>query len=424
MVQRFIRRSGEFELNTQTRNGQAAPSLAATSNGGFIAVWSDGSGIGGDLFDTGIKGQRFDSAGNKIGAEFLVNTTTRQIQNASHVTVLSSGKFVVTWTDLQVVDNGVISDIRGRLFNADGTPAGNEFVVNTAPSKSGGSDVVALSGGGFVVTWADGSQQGGDANGQAIHGQVFSAAGARVGAEFVANTTTAGSQVAPTIGALASGGFVISWGDSSQTGGDTSLSAIRLQMFSALGAKVGTEKLVNTVTDQAQTLPSITTLKSGGFAVFWTDASKLADTSGTGIKGQLYDSAGAKVGGEFLVNTVTDGDQRRARASGLPDGGFIVTWESSTASASGVDIKAQIFDATGKKVGTEFFVESSTIGNQSGQHVVTLSSGDIVLAWGDSVQTGADSSSSAIRARIIGAGSAVPSDIALSNALVSETSAA
>ena len=56
-------------------------------------------------------------------------------------------------------------------------------------------------------------------------------------------------------------------------------------------------------------IPSTTALDNGGFAIAWTKYDSAQDGSGQAVKAQLYDAAGARVGTEFLVNTATAGNQ-------------------------------------------------------------------------------------------------------------------
>lgn len=109
---------------------------------------------------------------------------------------------------------------------------------------------------------------------------------AKAGGEFLVNTTTPNNQDQPTVTSLASGGFVVSWADLSGQGGDASGNGIKAQIFDAAGAKVGAEFLVNTATLSSQSEPTITSLALGGFVVSWTDES--GDASGRGIKAQLF----------------------------------------------------------------------------------------------------------------------------------------
>lgn len=64
-----------------------------------------------------------------------------------------------------------------------------------------------------------------------------------------------------------------------------------------------------------------------------------------------------RVGSEFLVNTETAGLQYNSTITGLADGGFVVTWmdvSGTLGDSDGSSIKAQVFDASGAKQGSEF----------------------------------------------------------------------
>jgi len=178
-----------------------------------------------------------------------------------------------------------------------------------------------------VSTWTDASQSGGDTSGAAIRAQAFNSDGSKLGAEFVLNPTTAGDQSQSVVTALTSGQFVAAWTDTSQSGGDTSGNAIRAQIFNLNGSKSGAEILLNTTTLRDQFNPAIAALANGDFVVAWTDNSQTGgDTSGTAIRAQLFNPDGSMAGGEFVVNTLTIGDQNQPAVTGLPDGRFVVGW--------------------------------------------------------------------------------------------------
>ncbi len=145
---------GEFLVNTTTANNQQSSEITALASGGFVVVWEDSSGQGGDASLGGIKAQIFNSAGSKVGSEFLVNTFTQNGQSHPVITALTNGGFVVTWDD-QSLQGGDASpnSIKAQIFNATGGKIGGEFLVSTGGTDS---DITALSNGGFVVTWADG----------------------------------------------------------------------------------------------------------------------------------------------------------------------------------------------------------------------------------------------------------------------------
>jgi hypothetical protein len=422
MVQLYARAGDEFLVNSQTSGAQTAATIEALPNGGFIAIWQDPSGVGGDSDSNAVKGQIFDASGHPVGSEFLVNTVTAGAQFEAQVAALTSGRFLVTWTDSTGSGgDGSGSSIKAQLFAADGSKIGGEFLVNTATAMIQQTPAVTeLSNGGFVITWGD-FNSASDGSGSSIKAQVYDANAARVGAEMLVNTTTFGGQSNPAVTSLAAGGFAISWVDGSGTQAE-----IRMQTFSAAGAKLGAEQLVNTTSLGAQNQPSMASLDGGGFIVTWTDMRTVGSSAVYGeVKAQIYDASGARVGGEFQVNTNTDGGQTRPQVAGLPGGGFIVTWIHAPLSGldtSDAEVSAQIFDATGARVGSEFIVNATTQARQSLPDVAVLASGDIVVSWTDSSGTGGDASLTAIRAQRITLSQAGPTDIAASNLTVSETS--
>ncbi|HET9717348.1 MAG TPA: cadherin domain-containing protein [Pseudolabrys sp.] len=316
----------ELTVNTQTLGDQDGRAIAALAGGGFVITWTDPNGDGSS---NSVKGQRFDAEGNRVGDEFLVNTTTIGSQKEPSVTRLMTGPavggFVVTWSD----DSGTGSDpnaVRAQIFNADGTKFGGEFFVNSqTASLQSASFVTTLANGNFVVTWLDFSGLGGDASGDGIKAQIFDSAGGKIGSEFLVNTATAGGQSQPSITALANGDFVVVWTDPSGVGGDASVSAIKAQVFSADGVRLGGEFLVNTITNSEQKDPTVTALGPNGFVVAWTDSNFANGVSG-GVQGQIFTLLSTNEDTALPLNiaaavTDIDGSESLAVAvSGIPVG--------------------------------------------------------------------------------------------------------
>lgn len=389
----------EFLVNTQTAGNQDSPTITSLTGGGFVVSWSDSSGTLGDASASSIKAQVFDAAGAKVGSEFLVNTQTGSDQYVPTITGLANGGFVVTWSD----NSGTLGDadggsVKAQVFNAAGAKFGNEFLVNT---QTAGvqyySTITGLANGGFVVTWSS------DIGGGRVAAQVFDAAGAKLGSEFRVDTQTTSNQQFPTITGLSNGGFVVTWQDSSGTLGDASATSIKAQVFDADGAKLGGEFLVNTQTAGDQIVPTITGLTNGGFVVTWTDYSgTLGDASNASCKGQLFNAAGVKQGGEFLINTQTANSQLVSTVAELANGGFVVTWSDLSGTlgdASNYGVKAQVFGATGLKVGSEFLVNTQTQSDQYSSEITGLANGGFVITWTDTDISG-DGSGYSIKAQI------------------------
>ena len=116
------------------------------------------------------------------------------------------------------------------------TPLGGEFLVNS--SITGDQlfpAVTALAGGGYVVCWTDTSGVGGDSSGYAIKAQLIGSDGTPIGAEFLVNTNTLNNQLVAQVAALDTGGFAITWMDNSQAGADANGYGVVMRVYGADG---------------------------------------------------------------------------------------------------------------------------------------------------------------------------------------------
>ena len=73
--------------------------MTELSNGNIVVAWKDESEENGDTSDYSVKAQVLDANGNRIGGEFLVNTSTAGGQQMPSIAALANGSFIVTWTD-------------------------------------------------------------------------------------------------------------------------------------------------------------------------------------------------------------------------------------------------------------------------------------------------------------------------------------
>jgi|GEM_PF-974921 len=372
-------------VRSSNSDDQAQPSITALNSGGYAVTWTDYSGSLVDVSGSGIKLRIYDENGTATSGEILVNTTLLGSQVEPVITTLTNGNLLVTWTDPTILLLG--DNIHGQLFTAAGVAVGGEFIangglLNQLLGQQHESAVTALAGGGFVVSWTDGS-----GNSSSIDAQVFTAGGTKVGDQFQVNTQTANAQQDSAITALANGGFVVTWEDSSHTLGEGGSDgfAVHAQIYDASGTQVGGEFRVNSTIAGNQLDSSVTTLSNGNFVVTWSDASASGgDTSGTAIRGQIYTAAGVAVGGEFLVNTEPFGAQTRPAIADLGDGGFIVVFEDASGAfgdVSGTAIVAQAFDAAGNKVGDDIRINTGTTSSQLHPTVAVQADGSIVVSW-------------------------------------------
>ncbi|MEC7256753.1 MAG: hypothetical protein VXW58_02945, partial [Pseudomonadota bacterium] len=185
-------------------------------------------------------------------------------------------------------------------------------------------------------------------------------------------------QAAQDVAGLGTGQFVQVWQEYS--GDLTNKADVKMQVFTKTGAAVGAAVTVNTLTTGDQFAPKVAALKDGGFVVTWW-GSLNADGSSWGVFAQRFDDAGAKLGGEFQVNTTTYSQQWTPEVIGLADGGFLVAWQSFDQDGSGEAIVGQRFAANGSMLGDEFIINSSTTAAQWNAGLAGNASGDVVVTW-------------------------------------------
>ena len=313
-----IRRGGEFQVNRFTAKAQSNPSVASDPAGNFVVVWESNSNYEeGRSF--GLFGQRYDSAGHRLGSEFRVDTNTQAYPELPDVASDASGNFVVVWQTKYGAEN-----IFGQRYDSDGNRQGSEFQVNTyTTSRQDHPSVASDASGDFVVVWEGGGSQDGDSWG--VFGQRYDSSGNAIGGEFQVNTYTTNSQARPSVSSDASGNFVVVWESYGSQDGD--IWGIFAQRYDIDGNPLGGEFQVNTYTSASQIGPEVASGPDGNLVVTWEGNDQ--DGDDWGVFGQQFDSAGERIGGEFQVNTYTTGNQRDASVAWETSGNFIVTWESS-----------------------------------------------------------------------------------------------
>ena len=138
------------------------------------------------------------------------------------------------------------------------------------------------------------------------------------------------------------------------------------QRFDVDGNATGDMFRANTTIAGQQALQNITSLADGGFIVSWSSYGQ--DGSGYGVYAQRYGADGSAMGTEFRINSTVTGDQSGSSLASLSDGGFVASWVMSDGNGSG--IYAQRFNASGQKVGSEFLVNSYTTSDQNDPQIV------------------------------------------------------
>jgi len=197
-----------FQVNTTWQNSQQTPIVAMNGTGDFAVAWYDALSVdNGDVF-----AQLFDSAGNKVGNEILVNSTTAGTQMQQKVSINDNREFIVVWTSNDSDGHGIYA----QRFDSSASPVGGEFQVNqTETLNQRVAGVTLFNDGAFVIAWTD------EANGWDVWFQRFDSSGNRAGTETLAHPANADLQITPHIsGNKISKRFIITWqiNDSSNWG--------------------------------------------------------------------------------------------------------------------------------------------------------------------------------------------------------------
>ncbi len=312
---------------------------------------------------------------NEIGAEFVVNNQRDGDAFYQDVATLSDGRFVVVWRSSDDGD-GSGSNIRGRLFSGDGSPLGDDFIINSSTLYSQEYPAVtALRDGGFAVAWS--SSDGGDNSGFGIRARFFDNEGVPISDDFIANSDFAGDQSFPDIIQLSTGDVLLAWANNSGDG-----ASAEGRLFDTAGQALGTEvELLSS--SRYLPHPKLAALDNGGFAV--------SDYSGNVA---LYDGAAS----QLHTLRLSGPSLREVTLGTLADGRLIATWGINDA-IDGQDFRVvgRLINTDGTFAGDEFQLNSTGVGSQIRPEIVALDNGGFVAVWLSSDED--DQSGHIVRAR-------------------------
>jgi hypothetical protein len=195
---------GEFRVNQTTPFNQRLPALASLSDGRFVVTWVSEQQRFENSVD--IYGQLYSAAGVAVGSEFLINTTTN-ITGHPSVAGSSDGGFLVAWSERDSINRSNNWDVIARPF----TSAGVGAVARRVNAMTYGDQVaprISSIGTDYLMVWTslgqDGSREG-------VYGQFLRGDGSLAGGEFRVNSTTISLQEHPTVASDRVGRYLVAW---------------------------------------------------------------------------------------------------------------------------------------------------------------------------------------------------------------------
>jgi hypothetical protein len=398
----------EILVNTTTASDQDHPSVTALKNGKFVVVWHDFNqpGSGADTSFDAVRGQMFNADGSKIGAEFVLSgaAQTLGVQQDPTVITLNDGRFVAAWESFNHQSGDPSgSCIDARIYNSDGTPATNEFLVNTHTDFwQTRASMAPLDTGGFIVTWMH-DFQGGNQN-YDVFARLYGADGNPVNSTDFGVAVGAEIEAGPVVTGLPGNKYMIAWkDDGGPTLNDGSGSHVGAIVLTGNNHETlnGPQFIVNSTTANDQSQPAIALLDNGNVVITFTHAFSATDDD---LRGRVFNASGTALANDFSI----DGNTARKFDSSilaLPGGQYFVSWTDNGAATEtdgfGSHIRGAIMSGTGgTNVSGDFIINSSVSGDQRESAVTVLADGRILAVWTDAGQNAGDSSGSAIRAQI------------------------
>ena len=248
----------EFLVNSYTLDQQLLPSVAMNDDGTLIVVWECCNMP--EEGDKAICGQLFDSNGVELGAEFFVSAES-SVYRYPDVAVDANGNFAVTW-----MDDRSRNSIMACLFDPNGAARTDTFQVNTVRFSSVTKPSIAMdAAGNFVVVWdGDPNLAGLDD----IRARLYDANGTPLSEEFIVNTTTVGAQQYPQVAMNDDGQFVIVW-DCRTDPNSESERDIFGRRFDNQGRPIGDEFQINDFVMDDQRSPVVAIDRDSRFVAAW-----------------------------------------------------------------------------------------------------------------------------------------------------------
>jgi Ca2+-binding RTX toxin-like protein len=371
-----------FPVNTLSGGEQSASDVAYLPDGRIVVVWhsndpaADGDGLA-------IRAQIFSAQGNPVGDEFGINNNSLGNQTRPQITALQDGRFVVTWLDGAVQSDAYGSQVSARIFNTNGSPAGEQFFVSS-PTYLGVSwpTIIALANGGFAVSWF--------ANEISTSGNrilLFDAAGNAVGNEMNPGLSTQPFRLA-SIASLADGRFIAVW---EQPG----LGVIG-RIIGTDGQSVGDIIQLSNVPALFYNSSEVTGLANGGFAVSWNGGNISNGALVTRDFIQTFDASGNPTTSTQIFDPL--GQSSVSQILATSDGGFVIVAFNN--SGLGVNLVAQRFDANTNVIGDRIVISSLDPSTGALPSAAINTNGEIFVAWSTS-DLAFDADGSAIRASIL-----------------------
>ena len=375
-----------------------------TSRNDRCGCGGPGSCVNGQWFDPGQEcsdGNTVAWDGCTVGwaTERQVNSFSMGRQEAPRVEALRGGGFVVVWTSRPWAASDLAQDgddcgVVGRVFDGNGVPKGNEFVVNTVVEGWQWSPAVAaFPDGSFLVAWVGpySEEPGADLWDWAILGQAFSGDGSKLGKEVPLAVALEANAWQPALEELgpANAAFAWTYGNLECCNGAVAYGgALFGGVVSAAGEGISSFAEPNPCGDGSDGYgpdksPGLVPLAGGAFLETWIRVQGKCPygPQHEEVLARKRSSQGLPVGEVFSLS----GPSQEIHSFGtvpFSDGSFVACWVSHPLGAAEelATLKVQRFSGEGGVIGFELAPDNT--GKPVGEcSVASWPSGAFAVAW-------------------------------------------
>jgi len=297
--------------------------------------------------------------------------------------------------------NGQMEQIMVQRLSSDMTGVGVPVHVSQANNKWNEMNPrVALLPGSGAVI----AWVGGTRAATDVYVRFINSNGSFISPDLMANMTQLGHQRDPDVAVTSDGNVVVVWSSTDQDGDGEGIFG---QQFTTAGAKLGGEFRVNTTTAMNQSDPAVTGLKNGGFVVSWISESAIGQTSSGApnlrgnVMGRVFSAGGGTAGQEIRINS-SDALASSPVLTGTNGGGFMTAWvqRDEENTRNLGDIMIRMFNANGTPAGSESRHNTYLRGQQDSPELVQLAD-DALVAW---TSYGQDGSGAGVVGRLVSGG--------------------
>ncbi len=323
-----------------------------------------------------------------MGNEFLVNSYENNWQDEPAVVSLADGGFLIAWSSFYFEDDTSLYYLAGQRYDAAGHRVDGEFIIQTVEDDSlAAVAMTRLRDGAIAVTFSytfDATSV--DRN---VYAKIYNPDFSVRKDTFVVAAGREGDAVSPTVGALADGGFRISYANIYS--GTQTFDDVYGRRFDKDGNATSSDIRLNTkVQDFDELVPESLELANGNLLVTWHSEAALDDATYDGqnqLRGSLYSRSGTLLKSDFGIAPLQGGagdNPDPYEVTALSNGGFaLARYETVNVSGNNFtyDVKLQMFNASAIASTREVTVHAATRGLIYSIAVEQLATGEIVVLW-------------------------------------------